>query len=542
MAGRDPTCGRLEEGERVCYRVEQRQATNFRGDLITLRDARDVRKSGRGTIGYVMLGEQGVTKKCNGVFALQKNEEEIARLREDTHIRMFESVLKSYRDEKVNKNLKNGHNGYKAYREAWDKFKRGKGEEYFPVYYSKVDKLIYLSPACMTKEAYQNRLNQILKAQGNFQCCTDSAELCPACSLFGMTGKSSRASSVRFADARLRDKVSDYRALYHRPVVLEELAQPKISAAEFYLQKPDVNAAFWTYDYYVAGKQIVGYLPRIAGRKFYWHNPGMQFKESVEATDRNRTVRPLKKGVSFEEEVYFDKITEKQLRQLIAILDVSRSGEMGYKLGAAKPLGLGSVAMTVEGIRLRRVSLCDGGVRYEETPYPVEASFSDWEELDFTAETREAFLHMMRFDATKGMTVTYPVTEDQWNAIQVNQQHLEGFKWFVANHGGQRVQTRKNSKYLQTLQSPARGDVSLTALQSGKGGRGSYGQNRQGSGGNRQGSGPNRQGYGGNRKSYGSDRQRSDSNRYDNSDRRRNDGGKPGNGKRWNDSDKKNHR
>lgn len=312
----------------------------------------------------------GAKTKHNGKIIYDPDKNRKMMLNEK-QINGLERVLITYADSKINKNLSKsnyGHHGYQEYQERWDAFCKGK-DEYFPVYYSKLGKdVIYLSPACITKEAYKNQLSDILKAQGEFQSCTDIKKLCPACSLFGMVGaKSAKASSLRFADARVAEK-RDAKAYYDEIITLEELASPKATAAEFYLQKEN-GASFWTYDYYVKDGKLVIYMPKIAGRKFYWHHIDVKLPKGVVKTERNKTVRPLKSEVPFTEDIYFDGITETQLEQLLYICNISSEDTAGYKLGAGKPLGLGSISMKVEEVKIRTIHVEDGTICYKEDSY-----------------------------------------------------------------------------------------------------------------------------------------------------------------------------
>lgn len=428
--------------------------------------------------GFVIRGEESFfingepTKKNYAVFQLpeQGKEEEICVI-DEVHRQMMETVLQSYQNPKSNKKLgKGGHHGYVEYGKRWNAFFEEGQQEYFPVYYSQATKkLVYLSPASLTKEAYINRVRMLLKQHGDFQPCSGTGGLCPACALFGMTGDTSRASSLRFCDARVIAEGSSWEDLYwDNPVTLQELAQPKIAAAEFYLRKPE-KGDFWTYDYYVKDRKVIEWTPEIAGRKYYWHDLGMEFVQSVERTERNKTVRPLKQNITFTEDIYFDGITRKQLRQLLAILDISRDnpeiGEKGngYKLGAGKPLGLGSIEMRVEKVVVREVSLTEEGIFYQEVPYEELSSLEQWDELGFCREVMPAFRKLISFDGAGENKITYPVTNQQLLAVQNGNPHEKGYEWFTENHG--RIRERERSGYRESLPPAASENVFNTALE-----------------------------------------------------------------------------
>ena len=404
----------------------------------------------------------------------------------------LDHVLSSYMDERVNKHMKKGHKGYQEYAEAWKAFKAGK-EGYFPVYASKVGGAgryyYYLSPACITKEAYQNTIGKILGKHGNIKPCSDPSDLCPACSLFGMVAKNgTKASSIRFADAKCAMKTDgDYSSCYMAPVTLQELSQPKVSSTEFYLIRPE-DAEFWTYDYKVVydsnGElklELCGDEVNIAGRKFYWHSrvgeDDKVFFPQTEVTERNKTVRPVKSNITFTEDIYFDRISRTQLDQLLMILNMSSEEKRGYKLGSGKPLGLGSVTMNVTGCDLRMIELDEesksivySSQKYEDyflEKIPVfDSERESYEQFHFKKNNVDLLLRIEDFHAADGFTVTYPVIQEQLRAIQRGEALTEGFKWSVANKGGKIVR-RSQMKYKASLPKLTKDkDISLPAHRS----------------------------------------------------------------------------
>lgn len=80
-------------------------------------------------------------------------------------------VLISYQE--LNKEPEAQYKNYSAGLKEFLKY----GIGYFPVYYSKAAEKLYLSPACMTKEVYQNSIEKILEKQGN----TNLVQISDAC-------------------------------------------------------------------------------------------------------------------------------------------------------------------------------------------------------------------------------------------------------------------------------------------------------------------------------------------------------------------------
>ncbi len=443
------------------------------------------------TKGYYFKGEEGVKKSIKQeslnaymfYFANEKSKKSVkSEMREDSpEIQELFDVLESY--QKNAPDVQKRIPSYKGYKEYCERLKEEFfGEhnlEYFPVHYSQIDGRIYLSPACITKEIYYTSIQDILKKQGEHDTCKDFRKLCPTCKLFGMVGMDGNlkemseaeeskikekypnawASSVRVQDATL---VAGQKDVFAGPVRLMELASPKKSSTEFYLQKPqeekNETVLSWTYDYYVSkrgkGKpEVRPYTPKIAGRKFYWHHqtPNLPEKKYVEETNRNCTVTPVKKGVKFTFPVYFEKITKEQLDQLIWICNISQETKTnsqgkeesvyGYKVGKGKPLGLGSCEFHVTDVKIRSLKDKEGNISYDMKTYMdafgTDYSSITYEMAGFDADVKGALLRMCNFSSTKGTPVTYPVSDGQ--SVKVA---AEGYKWFVNN----RYKYAKNSK------------------------------------------------------------------------------------------------
>ena len=357
-------------------------------------------------------------KHCCHIFTLPGKEKVIEKV---LSLETLEDVLKEY--ERNKKSL------YTEYADELEAFKKRKGNDYFPVYYSliadKGEKRIFLSPACKTREIYVNTLKSLA---GDMAPCQDPQNLCAACSLFGtLIRKSAVASRLRFSDlqAEKKSQMEEYYYQNGEPVTLPELAAPKLNNMEFYVKRPD-HAWFWSYDYYVdpQGKVHVQ-QGELAGRKFYWHHLIEKVPEAGELTKRNRTVRPVREGCQFQGKIYFDHLTERELNQLIYTVNAGEDGELikkqhGYKLGAAKPFGLGSIATQVDSVILRSYATEDGTIAVKEVPYTAKdpVQYVDQNQVDY-------FEKMTNFTSVAGENVTYPYSKDRSES---------GYEWYTANH------------------------------------------------------------------------------------------------------------
>lgn len=415
--------------------------------------------------------------------------------REDIEIRLL-GVIESYLEQPMMKKESQRENkeAYEAYQNDLIGFLKGEydSESNFPVTFSVLgngklhirpaageyegteddqkESKWYLAPALYTKEISNNNIG---KLAGEFAPCQGLQE-CPACALFGHVDKSgfgSRGSRLRFSDLRVEDIKSPEK--YYYPITtLPALGGPKLGNVDFYLKKPE-NASFWTYDYHYKyrkdgkGTVLVEEPGELRGRKYYWHHPEYCLKKSSRLPrdkpgSLNKTVRPLMIGVSFIGELYFEGISEKQLKQLVWILN-SEKEKIGYKLGAAKPFGFGSITCRVLGVTERTIVVENGQIVYREY-LDLAEKYVDvtYEEADFSKHCKSQFYRIAGMESVgKGMKIMYPKTLKQARTGD----NREGFRWFSENHsninGNGMPNSREQRKICVTLPSLAEEEVGL---------------------------------------------------------------------------------
>lgn len=444
------------EGRKVSFRYEKRTSGKALAKKVSLFSDSSLDGSGFDT-GYIIKGEKGPEtgnkgeKHCCHIFkqVVDKKKQKEVLVSENITLETLDAVLKEYKDNEKRRKEEEGYEEkpdtaesnkkyrYQEYREQLEKFKNGTLEqEYFPVYYSKYSELcdyIMLSPASITREIYQNRLKDLI---GTFTSCKDAKSLCPACSLFGTLGDGfAKTSRIRFSDL-ICEENRNAESCYNQIVTLPPLSSPKLNNMEFYLKQPNADAWFWTYDYYVDSKgKVYPCTPSINGRKFYWHQMNATLPESVEETKLNMTIRPVKAKVTFKGKLYFEHLTEKELNQLIWLLNAGEdqntpleNRKHGYKIGAAKPLGLGSAAIAVEQVLLRKVTMDTEkySIVRSETPYTFDSG-----KVGFNPEIEKNFMKMTDFNAVQGKNVSYPTLKST-GSLAVE----KGYEWFTANHKG----------------------------------------------------------------------------------------------------------
>lgn len=433
------------EGCRVYFRSERKDT----GCTPLALDVNLKPGPGRRTIGYICKGEKGPEMPKDG-GGFQKNNKHCCHVFRPLNIgergykrpQLVDDI--TFLDKILNIYKANGNNTYDEYSRNLQAFKNGAGE-YFPVFYSRIQDsenpaewYILLSPACITRDIHKNTLTSVLMNQNSHEPCSNIAQLCPACSLFGTVIKEGeaaiRASSVRFSDLYLKDVPSDLRTLYLDKVTLPALSSPKINNMEFYLRRPTENSWFWTYDYHVdENGNLTIKSGEINGRKFYWHQMIGDRIPSAAADNLNTTVRPLRCKVVFRGQMYFDSITETELNRLIFLLNGGCEGDLenkqhGYKLGMGKPLGLGSIAIAVDSVKLRKLETDAENLTCRLT---LDNPYEEYKEPEMTEGVKRNFDTMTNFRQVAGKTVSYPYAENP----AINGEAAV-YDWFTNNHGG----------------------------------------------------------------------------------------------------------
>ena len=244
-------------------------------------------------------------------------------------IELLKLNLEKYetKDENISKN----------YKEQFDKMKAGNGV--LPVWYYKERQNYYLAPSQMSRAFFFTQPVDMLK-RSNLDVCSEKEKVCEACALFGIVGRTgsefARASRIRFSDAVCEDK-----NCFDKKFIMPISGTPRISSFEFYL-KSDLD------QFHADDKGVT-----IAGRKFYWHHKGyVMNKDSVNKEGNNMDYKAelVKSGSEFTFDVYFDEITENELKKLLFTLNLgenSLDSDKCHKIGHGKPIGLGSAKIHI---------------------------------------------------------------------------------------------------------------------------------------------------------------------------------------------------
>lgn len=366
-------------------------------------------------------------KKYESVFKIISQDYEI--INESAVNNLIAIIEDYYANDKINKDEK--HNHFIDYKI---------NEEGTPVWYEKIDNKIYLSPACKGRNAYYKTPKDLA---GDFKPC-DSKKLCSACRIFGTINQENSVSSrVRFCDAVPKNeddiKIKD-------KVILKELSLPKPTSMEFYIYNVNKKLKFFTYD--TNGS-------RLRGRKYYWHNKADTIYSTDEKTERNYYIKPLSgdNEPEFKFSIYFEKMFPSELKQLLYVLSIGDNKNENYhKIGLGKPIGLGSVKIMVDKLKIRKVidfnydfketqeylPYYNGLLNYDEVKELFELSNSDKDD-----EMLSSYMNISKFDYafSSNIDICYPYTIDR-NGNNRN----KNYEWFTENRG-----SIKNPQYKQQL-------------------------------------------------------------------------------------------
>ena len=165
---------------------------------------------------------------------------------------------------------------------------------------------------------------------------------------------------MRAGFASARDASNETKAPCPPRVALTILSGPKPTTTTFYLKRDGVNehARAGAHEPWFGEDAAKGYdraTNRLRGRKFYRHHPKAVEQEYRRAEGRgdnqNRTLLDaLKPGAEFSVAIDFENLAPLELGALLWSLELEGRGF--HRLGYGKPLGFGSVRVSVGALKL----------------------------------------------------------------------------------------------------------------------------------------------------------------------------------------------
>lgn len=271
--------------------------------------------------------------------------------------------------------------------------------------------------------------------------CDHYEELCPACRVFGWvhqledknkgdTGKRvAYAGRVQISHADLKH---DKGTLPETPLAI--LSSPKPTTTSFYLADGEQQARA-DIDYDTSGALL-------RGRKFYRHHKRAveenYFRAGGRCDDQNRTVRDaLAPGAQFEFSIHFQNLAPLELGALLWALEMDR--QCFHRLGFAKPLGFGSVKITVQDLQV-----LDPKQRYDSLEKNGWQPIPDWRArlvetfktalanhhgfANFDAMPNVQDLRALLSESAEDLPIHYPRSSRQTDPEGKN------FEWFMGNN------------------------------------------------------------------------------------------------------------
>ncbi|MGH8610640.1 MAG: RAMP superfamily CRISPR-associated protein, partial [Gammaproteobacteria bacterium] len=233
--------------------------------------------------------------------------------------------------------------------------------------------------------------------------CGKKHGLCPACSVFGIIQGDELLlqGKLRFSDAEGKKE-----HLKQGDWILKELSSPK----------PQRHVPFYAQD---------GADPKSGprGRKFYFHHDPNNPQITKGQHNRNARVQErLQAGAILHATVDFQGLTEGELKALLYALELDLSREerdgqkiairtLAHKIGMAKPLGLGSVAITITGGYIQR-----GATRYQSwtSSAPVDLQTMIAELKRGAPAPSPEFRDLLSLSKYKRENIEYEYPKQEW--------------------------------------------------------------------------------------------------------------------------------
>jgi CRISPR-associated protein (TIGR03986 family) len=214
----------------------------------------------------------------------------------------------------------------------------------------------FIVPVSVPRVVYENSMADLLsRNDGHLAPCSDYNQLCPACRVFGWVYQAKEGEKIEtHVHVAYAGRVALSHGILHGEpkkingsIPLAILSSPKPTTTSFYLlganEQPNFDV---TYD--TSGA-------RLRGRKFYRHHGTAKQEEYRRAGNKkdgqNRTVRDaLDKDNKFIFTVHFENLAPVELGALLWALELEEGWV--HRLGFAKPLGFGSVKVSVNTVEV----------------------------------------------------------------------------------------------------------------------------------------------------------------------------------------------
>jgi CRISPR-associated protein (TIGR03986 family) len=249
----------------------------------------------------------------------------------------------------------------------------------------------FLVPVAVPRVGYKRKVDELLPE--HLWKCEEYEALCPACRTFGWVYGTDRRLITELPEEKRKEKLVAYagrlsfshgklngegKVEHMPPVTLAVLGSPKPTTTRFYLRpsdgKPkdrqdDFQAGYDNRFNVLRGRKVYRHHGH-AGDTRYWNEASREYRSRVKKSEQNRTIcDALQPGAIFTFTVHFENLAAVELGALLWSLNL---GGQGYhRLGYAKPLGFGSLNISVTELK------------YDD---PVQRYGSKWQNGECTAE------------------------------------------------------------------------------------------------------------------------------------------------------------
>lgn len=145
-------------------------------------------------------------------------------------------------------------------------------------------------------------------------------------------------------------------------------------------------------------------------------------KGRIEKTDRNSTMELVNPGTKFQFKIYCDGITPEELKELIWTITLGENhveSNRCHKIGHGKPLGLGSVKITIRKIEERK---------FEQNNYECSDVTKAWVGEEIVFSGKDQLLNIVDMDFMQEETVRYPYVVEA-----VSGKEKPAYSWFMEN-------------------------------------------------------------------------------------------------------------
>lgn len=283
-----------------------------------------------------------------------------------------------------------------------------------------------------------------------FHPCYDYTNLCPACRVFGWVHQNTSDDQIEKVAYAGRVKISHAKIIENKgtlpKIPLAILSAPKPTTAFFYLFKNGIADFNVLYD--ANGAEL-------RGRKFYRHQEELnelEYKRADDEKDKlNRTIRhALNPGTKFYFTIRFENLSPIELGALLWSIEMEEG--MYHKLGLAKPLGFGSVK-----ISLNSISILDPIKRYSSFIADGWRKINDQEKVEWVGLFKETMEDRYKesfkeLNNIKDITTILSASPTDIHIHYPREEHevsTENFRWFMKNKIPLKVASEDTGFFLQ---------------------------------------------------------------------------------------------